>query len=780
MSGRSWVAGVSRARERLGATAQVVASRHWPPLLAGAAGVGLTGSVWIRPPVALVGVGACLALVVAVAARGASRLALGAVALALVGLWWGALRGDALDRSVLEGRLGETAATRVVVTGPARSTPFVLRIPAEVRRFGTTRFRERVLLELPPERAPPQGAVLELRARPVAPRGPETGFDERGWLSRRGVHVVLRGEDARIVGRRGGIGGVADRLRAHVESTLARGATGERRALLAGIVLGEDEGIDDAQRDAFRASGLMHLLAVSGQNMAITAFGVVALARVVGLGRLAGEALAILVVLAYALAVGWQPSVVRAAVAGCLASLAWIVARPRDRWHALAIGALVLLAWLPSSGLEPGFQLSFAAVAAIFLVLPRLSAVPDAYPVPRGLWDLVVVAVACGAVTAPIVWLHFGTVALWTVPANVAAEPAMPALIGLALASAAIEPVLPGAATALAWLAGWCADWIALVARVVAGWPSAEVRSPVALTAALAVVGAVAGIGALPRYRRRSAAVGLVSVVLALGAAACAFQPVPSWAPPTGLRITFLDVGQGDAVLVEAPGAAVLVDQGPPEADVAGQLRRLGLRSLTALLLTHPQRDHIGGAADVIRRLRVSTVLDPELAVRGPEYEDAVEAARRRDVPLVGLRAGDEYAIGRLHLRVLWPDGPGTPGEDPNMNAVVLLASYGATDALLTADAESDVTRRLSLRPVEILKVAHHGSEDPGLPDLLGRLRPRVAVISVGEGNDYEHPRPETIAALAARPGLTTMRTDLDGSVVVESDGRAITVRSGR
>jgi competence protein ComEC len=769
-----------RVRERLGGAARGVASRHWPALLGGTACVGLTASVWIRPPIALVGVATCVALAVAAAGRDTSRLVLGALALGLVGLWWGALRGDALDRSVLEGRLGDTAATRVVVTGPARSTPFALRIPAEVRRFGTTRFRERVLLELPPERAPPQGAVLELRARPVAPRGPETGFDERGWLARRGVHVVLRGEGARIVGRRGGIGGVADRLRAHVESTLARGTTGERRALLAGIVLGEDEGIDDAQRDAFRASGLMHLLAVSGQNMAITALGVVALARVVGLGRLAGEALAILVVLAYALAVGWQPSVVRAAVAGCLASLAWIVARPRDRWHALAIGALVLLAWLPASGLEPGFQLSFAAVAAIFLVLPRVSGVPDAYPVPRSLWDLVTVAVTCGAVTAPIVWLHFGTVALWTVPANVAAEPAMPALIGLALASAAIEPVLPGAATALAWLAGWCAAWIAVVARVVAGWPSAELRSPVALIAALAVVAAVPGIRALPRYRRRSAAVGLVSLVLALGAAACAFRPVPTWAPPTGLRLTFLDVGQGDAILVEAPGAAVLVDQGPPEADVAGQLRRLGLRSLTALVLTHPQRDHIGGAGAVIRRLRVSTVLDPELAVRAPEYEDAMEAARSRDIPVVGLRAGDAFAIGRLRLRVLWPDGPGAPGEDPNLNAVVLLASYGATDALLTADAESDVTRRLPLRPVEILKVAHHGSEDPGLPDLLVRLRPRVAVISVGEGNDYEHPRPETIAALAARPDLTTMRTDVDGRVVVESDGRAITVRSGR
>ena len=753
---------------------------RWPALLVGSACVGIALSVWLRPPAALPALVAFSAVVGALLASDRRRLAFAGVALACAGLWWGTIRGDALDRSFLAGRLGHEASARVVTTGPARRTSFALRVPAEALRFGPTNIRERVLLELPPERAPPQGAVLELRARPVAPRGPETGFDERGWLSRRGVHVLLRGEGARIVGRRGGIGGVGDRLRTHVESTLARGTTGERRRLLAGIVLGEDSEIDQQLRDAFEASGLMHLLAVSGQNVAIVAIGVVTAARIAGVGRLVGEGVAILVVLAYALAVGWQPSVVRAAVAGSLASLAWIAARPRDRWHALAVGALALLVWMPQSGLEPGFQLSFAAVAAIFVVLPRLSGVPDAYPVPRRLWDLVVVALACGLVTAPIVWLHFGAVALWTVPANVAAEPAMPVLISLSLAAAATEPVLPGAATALAWLAGWCAAWIALVARVVADWPSAQVESPVAIVLAAASVGAIVLVRLLPRYRRRAAALALASVALTLAAAAWALRPMPSWTPPAGLRVTFLDVGQGDGVLVEAPGGAVLVDQGPPEADVAGQLRRLGIRSLTGVVLTHPQRDHVGGAASVIRRLHVGTVLDPALAARGPEYDDAIDAAHRRDVLVDVVRAGDVLRLGRLHLRVLWPEDAGLPSENPNANATVILASYGATDVLLTADAESDVTSRLPLRRVEVLKVAHHGSEDPGLPDLLRVLRPLVAVISVGEGNDYDHPRPETIAALQAAPGLRTLRTDENGQIVIESDGRTLTVRSDR
>lgn len=753
----------------------------WPALLVWSTCVGIVASTWVRPPLAVdAGIGV-IAVACALLSRDTRRLALTAVALALLGLWWGTLRNDALERSVLAQQLGRPASARVVVTGPVSRSPFAIRTPAEAVRFGETSIRERVLLELPPERAPPQGAVLELRARPVAPRGPETGFDERGWLARRGVHVVLRGDDGwRIVGRRGGIGGVGDRLRAHVEATLARGTTGERRRLLAGIVLGEDSGIDSELRDAFQASGLQHLLAVSGQNVAIVAFGVVLAARIVGLGRLVGEALAILVVLSYALAVGWQPSVVRAAVAGTLASLAWIVARPRDRWHALALGALVLLVWMPRSALEPGFQLSFAAVAAIFVVLPRMSGVPDAYPVPRGLWDVLVVAGACGLVTAPIVWLHFGRVALWTVPANMAAEPAMPPLISLSLAAAAVEPVLPGVATSLAWLAGWCAWWLAFVARTVSSWPPAQISSPVVILIAAALVGAVVLVRRMPRYRRREAVAALVSLALTLTTVACALRPTPSWTSPAGLRVTFLDVGQGDSALVEAPGAAVLVDEGPPEADVAGQLRRLGLRSLNAIVLTHPQRDHIGGAPRVVDRLQVGAVAEPGIEAPSPDREVVLAAARRLGIPVVVVHAGEVFRLGKLELRILWPDEPGLPSEDPNQHAVVALASYGATDVLLTADAESDVTSRLRLRPVEVLKVAHHGSEDPGLPDLLRVLRPRVAVISVGAHNDYGHPRPETIAALAAQSGLHTFRTDLNGRIVVESNGRTLTVRSDR
>jgi competence protein ComEC len=249
--------------------------------------------------------------------------------------------------------------------------------------------------------------------------------------------------------------------------------------------------------------------------------------------------------------------------------------------------------------------------------------------------------------------------------------------------------------------------------------------------------------------------------------------------PPHGLRITFLDVGQGDSALVQVPEGAVLVDEGPPEARVAKQLEDLGVRRLAALVLTHPQRDHVGGAADVIDDLPVGFVLDPGIPAVSPDERAARAAASRHGVRIVLARAGESFRLGRLRLRVLWPDGPGAPGEDPNQHAIVLLASYGVVDALLTADAESDVTLPLDLPSVEVLKVAHHGSVDTGLGELLARLRPRVAVISVGARNDYGHPAATTIATLRHVPGLALYRTDLDGRVTVESaDGVHLTTTS--
>ncbi|HXY84726.1 MAG TPA: ComEC/Rec2 family competence protein [Gaiellaceae bacterium] len=452
---------------------------------------GIRASSWILLVAAL-----ALALV-------ARRGPVLAVALVLVGWWWGSVRLDAIDRSPLTPRIGTAERTRFVVTGQPRLGRFEMRLPATVLRFGELHVHEPVLAQLPSLRAPPQGAVVEGRGELEEPPGARNGFDERTWLRRHGVHAVLRVDLWRVVGRRDGLGGVADRLRAWLAGSVARGLHGERRSVLEGIVLGDDSGLSDGLQQRFRASGLYHLLAVSGENVALVAAGALALAWLVGLPRWLGEFGALAGIAGYVLAVGPQPSVIRAGIAGALGSLAWLSARMTDRWYFLILGAIVLLAWNPYTLLDAGFQLSFAAVASIFLVVPRLRRALDGYPGPGALRDVVSVSAACGLATAPVTWLQFHAIPLLTIPANALAAPAMAPLLGLALVGALLAPVVPSATIAIAWMNGWLAAYIAECARVVGGLPGAQIRSAKALALIVAGVLVVAAY-AWPRWRTSS------------------------------------------------------------------------------------------------------------------------------------------------------------------------------------------------------------------------------------------------------------------------------------
>jgi len=444
--------------------------------------------------ISLVGalLGAGVLAVIAAAKERLSRPALLLAALLLAGWWWGSARLDALDRSVLVRRVDTSERSLLVVTGPARSSRFAVRMPAEVRRFGRLRLRESVLLELPLGRAPPQGALLEAITTVRLPKPAKHGFDERTWLRHQGVHVVLHADRWKLVGHRSGLAGLADRLRAALAQSIAPGLHGERRGVVEGVVLGDEQALSEQLRNRFRASGLYHLLAVSGQNVALVAAGALVLTWLLGLPRRLGQIGALAAIGSYVLAVGAQPSVIRAGIAGALGSLAWLAARQGDRWYFLCLGALVLLAWNPYDLQDAGFQLSFGAVAAIFVLVPRISVVLDGYPLPRKLAAAIAVATACGLVTSPILWVQFHAVPLLTVPANALAEPAVAPLLCLAFAAALTALLFPPAGTAVAWLNGWCAAYLAACARLFGGLPGAQVRSAHALLAVLFVGAACA------------------------------------------------------------------------------------------------------------------------------------------------------------------------------------------------------------------------------------------------------------------------------------------------
>jgi competence protein ComEC len=423
-----------------------------------------------------------------------------AAAAAVVALaWtWGSARLAQLDHSVLAARIGTFERALVEVEEPPRPGPFDQRMRARVLRWGTLRTDEPVLLELPLGRSPPQGARLELVGELRAPRGPSNGFDEAKWLRRQGIRAVLRGQAWKGVGRRHGLSGLGDGVGRWLAADAAPGLTGERRDVIEAIVLGRSSGMDQTLLADFRASGLYHCLAVDGLKVAAVGGGVAGVILFVGLGSYLAQIGALLTVTGYALAVGLHPSVVRAALAAGLGSLAWLAARERDRWQALLVGAAVLLGWNPYSLLDAGFQLSFAAVASIFIVTPRVVRAFEGYPVSHEVAQLIGVSTACGLATAPVTWFQFHRISLVTVPANVVAVPVVVEVLGLALMTAVIAPVAPSVAAAMAQLNGWGAWFVAACARAFGSLPGAQITSP----RAAAVLGLGAAGAAAYAWRR--------------------------------------------------------------------------------------------------------------------------------------------------------------------------------------------------------------------------------------------------------------------------------------
>ncbi len=427
------------------------------------------------------------------AAAGRLRWAMLASAVVAAAWGWGSLRLAELDRSVLASRIGTAERAVVEVEEPARAGQFDQRMRAVVLHWGPLRLHEPVLLQLPLGRSPPQGARLALIGELRAPPGPSNGLDEAKWLRRQGIHAVLRGQEWRIVARRGGVSGIGDRVGRWLSADTTPGLRGEQRDVIEAIVLGRSSEVDQGLLDDFRATGLYHCLAVDGLKVAAVGGGAAAIVLLIGLGIYVAQTAALLTVAAYALAVGLHPSVVRAALAAGLGSLAWLAGRERDRWQALLVGAAVLLGWNPYALFDAGFQLSFAAVASIFVVTPRVVRALEGYPVSHELAQLIGVSTACGLATAPVTWFQFHQISLVTVPANVVAVPVVVEVLGLALLTAMVAPVAPSVGIAMAQLNGWGAWFVAVCAHAFASVPGAQITSPRAAAAlGLGAVGAAA------------------------------------------------------------------------------------------------------------------------------------------------------------------------------------------------------------------------------------------------------------------------------------------------
>ncbi len=579
-------------------------------------------------------------------------------------------------------------------------------------------------------------------------------------------------------------------IRERASVGLGQGMPPREAELARGFVLGEDESVDEETKEEFRRSGLSHLLAVSGENVTLLALLAMPLLGALGIPLRERLFWVLALIAVYVPVAGAGPSIQRAGVMGAIGVLATLGGRRASRLYALALAALVTLAVDPGIAADIGWQLSFAAVLGILLVgapLRRaLLARLGAGRWRRALADGLAATVAATLATAPLIAYHFETLSSTTLVANVLAMPAVAPAMWLGMCSAGLAQV-PGLPLGpLNLLDALLLAYIAQVASWCAGPDWAELRVHLdGAGLALSYLG-LGGIGLLcliaRRFRARLPSVRppvparpLLAVVIAVAAVVLAIGPTRgSGAAPLplhGLRVVVLDVGQGDAILLEPTRApAVLVDGGPPGDGLAGKLEDAGVGELGAAVITHDQSDHAAGIEELLGRLPIGRLAFARLDRR------VLAEARAAGVEPERIAAGQELRSGALHLQVLWPPGEllSGPVEDPNQLALVIEARWRGFSMLLTADAEAEAVP-LDPGPVDVLKVAHHGSDDAGLGELLDQTRPQLAVISVGADNPYGHPTAGTLATLAQH-AVPTLRTDEDGDVVIDVEGGRIRV----
>jgi len=588
------------------------------------------------------------------------------------------------------------------------------------------------------------------------------------------------------------IGGASDLggLRLEAQSRVRR-PLGRHAAMGEALLLAQRDGLDPDLRDRFARAGLAHLLAISGFHVGLIAGGLLVLGRLLRLSQRTAALTSILVTGAYVLFLGAPHAAARAALQVGLVLVATMLQRPADPFALLAAAALLLTAIDPLAVLEPGFQLSFAGVAGIILLRRRIL---DQIPGQRGraLRESLATSIAATIATAPVCVVHFGQVAPVGVIANLLAIPLTAVVVPALALTISMGTISSGLATFLGGGTGLLLDALGAVAATAAALPGGSRFVPhdavfgwvVGAAAVSAILLLPDRIGAGPVFRpaiRRVAAVGIVLAILV------AWPLAGSRIGNGALEIHMIDVGQGDAIAIRTPaGRWILVDAGPRSGrNDAGRTRvvpfllRNGVRSLEAIVLTHPDADHIGGAASVLAAFPVGTLVDPGRATGKSMYLDLLGTAERKGTAWVAARAGREIDMDGITIRVLYPRHDVLDEQhDANAFSVAFHLAYGGFGALFLGDAPAAVEEHLAAMYGEglranVIKVAHHGSRTSTADALLDVVQPELALISAGRHNRYGHPAPEVLRRLDHH-GVRVLRTDLRGTISlrVSRDGR--------
>ncbi len=612
-------------------------------------------------------------------------------------------------------------------------------------------------------------------------------MDEDGPQLRWGDRLSVKGTLFLFGKESGGVGGslVAEDIEvlSHTSNPLLRLALAYRRvftaqaqglgdapaaALVQGMVLGDYRQLGAGDLKAFRLTGLIHLCAASGLNLAILVAFIAWLGRRFRLPARAIMAVQAPVLICYALAVGLSVPVVRATVVALLAVAAFLLGRDFDLLPAMGAAVLYLVWEDPGAAAGVSFQLCFAASLGMALFHRPLRGTVGAGK--TGVVEMLAATLAAQLAVGPILLCHFGEVSVLAPVSNLLVLPLVPAVMALAMLSALLGAAGLPLAGVLMQAAGLLARGILNVAHALASpaWAAICIHGFSPLWTAAYYPALATALLARGGWRRAGRAV----LALLLAAVLCAglLPHAGGLAADGGTRITFIDVGQGDATLLQMPsGATVLVDGGLEERVLASDLLARGVRRIDVVVISHPDADHIGGLEGALERCEVGMVVHPATKSSG-QAGRLLAMAEEMGVEVHIMRAGDRLGLSDLQLTAYGPPQDIPDDVDTNEYSLVLRAEGAGFSLLLTGDVEEEGEGMLLRGGAElesdILKVPHHGGFCEVNDDFFARVDPEIAVISVGADNPYGHPSAATVASLE-RGGCAVYRTDESGDIVV-------------
>lgn len=628
----------------------------------------------------------------------------------------------------------------------------------------------------------------QLRVRGTLEEPPKIGdFDYRAYLDRRGIAGTMFFPD--VEHQPEGDGGVlraVARLRRAMQRSLERALPEPEASLAAGITLGRDGGIPASLYDDYRDAGLAHVIAVSGANVAILT-SIVFLLVLPVVGRNIAVAPAIVVAGGYVLLAGADGAVVRGGIMAGVMLVGFWLGRPQESLTALAFAVVIMTALWPRMALDVGFQLSAAATAGIIVFSGWFESLLASAAhrwrfgaiAPRATWMVVAVTLSAWVATAPVIAGTFGRMSLISPLANLIVEPVFAIAFALSLAVGAVGLVSDPAAWILSLVAYFPLAFCNGAAAFFASVPGAAVDSPAltptqvaAIYVALAIPGGLAWRYLPPDFETRPLAEEMKlhrrGIGFGLAGATLTWALLTGLASPgtgdNGLRVDFLDVGQGDAALLTTPsGKQVLVDTGPSGIVLARELAAVMPywdRSIDMLIISHPEQDHLAGAPAVLDRYRIKERYDNGFR-RNTEVWRLFDSHGRH----MTLRAGDSFELDGVRFEIAWPIQD-FGGAGWNNRSLVMFVDYAGRRLLFTGDIESEAQEALlTAIPLEadVLKVPHHGSAS-GTSAFVDAVDAELAVISVGGDNPYGHPRQEALDSLS---DAIVFRTDLHGRVTV-------------